>query len=474
MQATLRAGSGVNEPQPLTEFRGDFEGFCREILGVKLWHVQIDIGNAVRDHPRAAVAACYSSGKTFTASCLVLWWLYTRRPAMVITTAPTGRQVRNLLWRQIKKLLRNAKRKLPGRSLQVQLEIAPDWWALGFASNNPTAVQGMHEENVLFIEDEAAGMDDEIVEAFEGVTAGEGSRHLKIGNPTSTSGAFYECFHGEKDRWYLIHISAVDTPNYRARREVVPGLVSYEWVEDKRRKWKENSPHWHAKVLGKFPKLIGEKVVPLDWVELAKLRWARLLEELGDQVDAGVRVLGVDIARSGQDNTSFALRTGRRIRIVDRMQVPDLMEIAARVIQAVVAHGVEILNIDATGLGVGVYDRLRQLQEEGILSDEVELNPVVLGKETTQKDTFVRLVDELQWKMREMFDPAGPAPVAIDPDESDLADQLTWRNWGLNEKFRIKVETKAQLRKRGAGSPDDADACMLACYEPPKLEIELF
>lgn len=393
---------------------------------------------------------------------------------MVITTAPTGRQVKNLLWRQVKKLLRTAKRKLPGRALQVQIEIAPDWWALGFASNNPTAVQGMHEENVLFLEDESAGMDDEIVEAFEGVTAGEGSRHLKIGNPTSTSGAFYECFHGEKDRWYLIHISAVDTPNYRARKEVVPGLVSYAWVEDKRRKWKENSPHWQAKVLGRFPKVIGEKVVPKDWIELAKLRFDQLAEELGDQADAGVRVLGVDIARSGEDDTSFALRTGRRIRIVRRLQVPDLMEIAAEVIEAVIAHNVEVLNIDATGLGVGVYDRLHQLQEEGILSDQVELNPVVLGKETTQKDTFVRLVDELQWNMREMFDPNNPESVAIDPDEKDLAEQLNLRGWKLNEKFRIKVETKAELRKRGAGSPDDADACMLACYEPQKPEIEFF
>src|ERR1041385_6585970 len=134
--ASVRATSGPRDPEPLRDYVDDPGGFARDILGVTWWQVQLEIALSVRDNPRTAVAACYASGKTFVAACIALWWLCTRRPALVVTTAPTGRLVKLLLWREIRKLHRRAKRRLPGRPLQLKLEISDDWIAFGFSSDN--------------------------------------------------------------------------------------------------------------------------------------------------------------------------------------------------------------------------------------------------------------------------------------------------------------------------------------------------
>ena len=252
----VRYGRTAENPQPLTQYKDDPEGFCRDILGITLWAKQIEIMEAIRDNPRVSVAACYASGKTFTAACLGIWWIYTRRPAMLVTTAPTGRQVKTLLWREIRKLIRRAKRRLPGRCLQTELHLSEDWWGIGFSSDGQNTVAGLHEENVLFIEDEAAGMSADVCEGFEGITAGDDAKHLKIGNPICDSGPFLDShLHPiESQRWIKIHIDAEDTPNVIARRKIVPGLVEFKWVEDKRTRWKARGllHLWETKVKGNF------------------------------------------------------------------------------------------------------------------------------------------------------------------------------------------------------------------------------
>ncbi|HEY3998171.1 MAG TPA: hypothetical protein VGO93_04860 [Candidatus Xenobia bacterium] len=453
--ARLQIKPTAAEPEPLTQYAMDPTGFCRDVLGLELWAAQVEIAESVRDNPRTAVAACFSSGKTYSAAALLLYWVHTRRPAMVISTAPTGRQVKQLLWRNIKKLMQRARRKLPGRLMQLQLEISPDWWAMGFSSDNPTAVQGLHEaRNVLFIEDEAAGMDPDVVEAFAGITAAPNSRHLKIGNPTTTSGPFYDAFHKDADRWNLIHIDAEETPNVLARREIVPGLVTFDWVEDVRRRWGESSPHWITKVKGQFHTTSGEKVIPMAWVQAAQDRW-------DDVEDGKPRILGVDVGRS-HDDTVICLRTGRRVRIVDSFHGESVPDIADRVAQAIKEYEVEAANIDATGIGIGVFDTLLKLQNEKKLPSSVDIADIVFSRSPGEAEVYERFIDELCWQTRLCFDPTGDEAVALDPEDTELAAQLTLRDWVLTDKGRIKVDAKKTVIAKTGKSPDRADAVMLA------------
>lgn len=464
---TLRIDS--HEFQPLVQYQKDFDGFCRDILGIHLWAKQIEIGNSVRDNPRTVVSACYASGKTFTAACLVLWWLFTRRPAMCVTTAPTGRQVRTLLWREIKKLHRKAKIKLPGRPLQTRLEIAEDWLAFGFASDSANSVAGLHEGNVLFIEDEAAGMETHIVEGFEGITAGSDSRHLKIGNPICESGPFYDALVNplESQRWHPIYIDAEETPNVVERRKVVPGLVEWDWVEDKRHRWLARGLMglWETRVKGKIYVSASQKVVPGDWITQAGARWE-------DADTYGERVLGVDIGAGGTDPTVVYFRQGERIDFLDSWQLEDLWKQAERIANLATENRVQRIVVDRTGVGQGVWSDLLKLQDMGQVEDACEIIGVALNKSANDKETFQDAASELAFYLRDALDPAQGKRYAINPNNKQLAEELGYRTWSKNEKGgRIEVISKKAMRKSGLGSPDHADAAALCCAPGCSLAV---
>ena len=484
-KAVLATGKEQEKAEPLLEYTDDPIGFCRDILGVNVWSVkdfpplgdqpnplaggQVEILEAVRDNPRVSVAACYASGKTFTAACLVLWWIFTRRPAMVMTTAPTGRQVKTLLWREIRKLYKKARQRLPGRLLQTKLEISDDWWGMGFASDDPNRVAGLHEaRNVLFVEDEAAGMAAEIVEGFSGITTGEDSRHLKIGNPICQSGPFFDSFEHpeESKRWVKISIDAEDTPNVRERRAVVPGLVGHEWVDDKRQKWLKRGLVylWETRVKGRFYVTSGEKVVPKEWLQIAQGRW-------GGVSDEGTRDLGVDIAGGGRDISSAYKRCGRVVSHVDDWDNPDLMAQATHVADMAEKLQVQRVIIDRTGSGKGVFDRLVQLQEEEGRLHGIKIIGVGLGESPEERDVYNRRSDEVQFALRWMLNPENPNAWALDPNDKQLAEELGWREWWTNDRHLTQTTCKKKLKKDFGGSPDHADAVAMLAASPEKEEV---
>lgn len=477
----VRTGKAVLHAEPLTEYADDPVGFCWDVLGVRLWSVrdypsdnplsggQCEIAEGLRDNPRVSVAACYASGKTFTAACVSIWWLMTRRPAMLMTTAPTHRQVKQLLWREIRKLVRGARRQLPGKPLQTQWFLADDWWGVGFSSDDPNRVAGLHETaNVLFIEDEAAGMDPEVVEGFSGITAAEGSRHLKIGNPICQSGPFFDShMHPEESkRWKCISIDAEDTPNVREGQAVVPGLVGAEWVEDKRHKWLRRglTALWETRVKGRFYVTSGDKVVPVDWIHAAHSRWGTVSTE-------GVKALGVDVAGGGRDSSSAYLRTGRVVAHQDDWDNGDLMWQAEHVASMAERLGVEVVYVDKTGQGKGVFDRLMQLQtEEGRLHG-IRVVGVGFGESATESDVYNRKSDEVQFNLRWALNPENPEAIALDPNDKQLAEELGWREWWTDDRHRIQTTPKKALKKQFGGSPDHADAVGVIFAEPAKEEV---
>lgn len=461
---------------PLVEYADDPAGFCRDILGEELWEKQSEIAIALRDNPRVAVPACYASGKTYLAAALLLWWMYTRYPALVVTTAPTGRQVKKLLWKYVRKLHRKAKLRLPGRLLQVELIIDDDWQAFGFSGSSGHSVQGIHEAaNVLFIEDEAAGMDGELLEDFEGLTATEGSRHLKIGNPTVMDGPFWAACEDEKEskRWVVIPISAYDVPNVIHKKNIIPGLVTWEWVQDKLERFGEDSPFFWTKVKGLFWKSTSELVIPVEWAQAALDRWDSLeLLEWEATHDLGPVEIAVDIGMT-IDETVITKKHGRRIWVLDRFVPKKTPVLIEKIEYWALQEQAEIVRVDATGLGKTIPDILEEriLTGESLLHEDVEIDAIVLGKKPTKAgaDAFDYALDEAQWSMREAFDPDGPAPIAIcDPQ---LKKQLSARSWTLNRKGKIKVDTKPDLKKKGIKSPNDADATMLHFH--PKRAVGL-
>jgi hypothetical protein len=154
-------------------------------------------------------------------------------------------------------------------------------------------LQGFHEKNILFVVDEASGVSEFIFEAIEGCMTSNRARLLIIGNPTRRSGTFFEAFHSEREHWFNLHISALDTPNLAlpsgtgevpgenlgqqgspefgegARPELVEGLVTPEWVDSARKRWGVNNPTYQIRVLGDFPSQSIDTLLSLVTVEAA-------------------------------------------------------------------------------------------------------------------------------------------------------------------------------------------------------------
>ena len=184
------------------------------ILGVNLWSKQAEILNALRDHDYVAVRSCNGSGKTFTAALATLWWLVCHDEAIVITTAPSERQVKELLWREIRDLHGKNRYLVGGKMSSTRLEFSEKRFGFGFTTTSMNRIQGFHSANILVIVDEASGVEDEIFDGLSSCLTSANAKMLMLGNPLSLSGTFYDAFHGNSENWKGIHISAFDLPAF--------------------------------------------------------------------------------------------------------------------------------------------------------------------------------------------------------------------------------------------------------------------
>lgn len=437
--------------------------FAGQVLGVELWKKQEELLSALPEHHRVAVKSGNGLGKGFSAAVAVLWYLYTHNPAIVISTAPTFRQVRYILWRQIHSLYRRAPQTLGGRLLDTRWELADDRYALGLSADGPDQFQGFHSPNMLIVVDEAEGVSDNIYEAIEAVMTSADPRLLLIGNPTTTSGMFRRAFYEERQIYHCITISALESPNFTGDGVVVPGLVTPRWVEERRQIWGDDNPLYHARVLGEFPNQTEDALISLSHVEAAVERWrAQQLEQAAGSATPppaawepeGEVVLAVDVARFGSDHSVILRRQGSRVDEIRTFNGLDTMQLTGWVAAAIREFQPLRTCIDEVGVGAGVVDRLRE-QGYGVRG-------VNVAQAARQKEVFANLRAEGYWRLRELF---AAGEIAIPPDQQ-LVGELVSLRYHHDSRGRVLLERKEDMRKRGVPSPDRADALMLAFLEP--------
>ncbi|MCH8222973.1 MAG: hypothetical protein IH868_06130 [Chloroflexi bacterium] len=446
------------------------EAFVEHELGGSLWSMQADILRAVRDHERVAVRSCNGSGKTYTAAYAVLWWLMCFRNSLVITTAPTEHQVRDIMWREIRRAYRGHEDLIDGTLLRTSLELGDKHYANGLSTNAPDRFQGFHQDNILFVVDEAPGVAEEIFEAIEGSMTSARARLLLLGNPTARSGTFYEAFHGRRELWETIHISAFDTPNFQTEgadfqaidREAgelaVPGLVTPKWAADALVNWGETSPMYQVRVLGEFPSEGEDTLIPLRLIEAAVNREIVDLppgesEDTSEEESAvKTRVeIGVDVARFGSDRTVICIRKGPRVLSLSSYQRQDTMATAGAVAKAIADHEPGVVRVDEIGIGAGVVDRLRELGLKHVKGANVSAR-------ASNSEQFLNARAEIFDGLRERFE---SGRISI-PEDRELIGQLAALRYSFTSSGQMKLEGKDELRRRGLPSPDRADALALA------------
>lgn len=430
-------------------------------LGDVYWSKQREILYSVRDNPATAVPSCHDVGKSFIAARAIAWWIDTHPPgeAFVVSTAPTDKQVGAILWRELGRAHRLG--NLPGRVNLKEWYLGPELVGFGRkpSDTDPTAFQGIHAKYVLVVLDEASGIPEALFDAAATLVTNEYSRTLAIGNPDDPESYFAKVC--ASLNWNTVQISAYDSPNFtgeevpQAVRDV---LIHPEWVERQKVEWGERSARFISKVLGEFPKDTADTLIPSSWAEACRA------SELAADVEGSSELpveLGVDVG-AGDDETVIRERRGRKAGRRWASRHADAMRAVGEVVTAAKETGATSIKVDVIGVGFGVYGRLKELADQGVL--QCEVHAVNVADRATQPTRFVNLKAEIWWEVgRELSRVHGW-------DLSDIDDntlrELTMHRLRYDSSGRIQVESKDDVRARLKRSPNDADALLLAFYQP--------
>lgn len=418
------------------KIRSDPVFFIEQVLGNPLWEVQKKIVEAVRDNREVAVRSCHASGKSYVSGRIVHWYLNSFTNSVVITTAPTFRQVKEVLWREIKGSVAG-KHIYPDKCvLDTAINISPQWFALGLSTDKPGQFQGFHSPHLMVLIDEASDIAPEIEEAIDGLTP---EKVVRIGNPLSNNGAFAEAF--KRDGVAKMAISAFDTPNVEQGKIVIPGLITQEDIDKIESKYGKDSDVYRVRVLGEFPKADSNSLFSIDDIAHAINRKV--------DVKGFEKKMGVDPARFGDDRTAIVIRQMEKVVFKESYQQQDIMQIVGRVIDLAKEHKVMASNIyvDEVGIGAGVVDRLRELGWR--------IQAVNVGSKPDDKEHYYNLRAELYAdKLKEWL-------KIGDLTEDDDWYELTNIQYKFTSLGQMQLEKKEDMKKRGLESPDVADALAL-------------
>lgn len=437
----------MSEENPFIEFvalyKKDPARFVREILGGTPTPYQEEFLDAIaRGERKISIRSGHGTGKSTSASWAMLWYLLFKFPCKVVVTAPTTGQLFDALFAELKKWISEMPKPLQPlidvKSDRVVLTSAPSEAFISARTSRaetPEALAGVHSENVLLVVDEASGVPEPVFEAAAGSMSGHSATTLLLGNPTRSSGTFYETHNRLSDTWWTRRWSCIESP-----------LVSDEFVEEMKMRYGEESNAYRIRVLGEFPLADDDTIIPIHLAEAASHRDVQVAEDTKP-------IWGLDVARFGTDKTALAKRVGPVITEISRWQGLDLMQTVGRV--KAEYDGLppsmrpqEIL-VDSIGMGGGVVDRLRELG--------LPVRGVNVGESPSMGTTYSNLRAELWFKMRGWLESRNSKI----PKDDQLIAELTSIRYSFASSGKMRAESKDEMRKRGLASPDLADAACL-------------
>lgn len=479
---------------PWLKYADDPVAFVEQGLGETLWSKQKEILISLRDNKRTAVPSSHAIGKSHISARAIAWWgsVHPAGTVRIVTTASSFRQVRNILWAQIRRVI--MKYNLGGEATQVEWRKGTELIADGFspADNDETATQGVHAPHLLVVVDEAGGISPVLGRALEALMTGGHTRLLILGNPpVDNEGSWFEraC---NSPLYNTIPVSAYDTPNFTgedsgmcqacpkevAQHQVATHLVDQEWVDEVVAEFGEDSAFVEARVHARFPRVTANKVIPLSWLEMA--------QENDTPLEGQAIRLGVDVAADGGDEFVIAWADGFRVSVRHNSSGQanaNPIDVAGVVLEhireAEQLHKVRQVDqkvrvkIDSIGVGWGVAGILEKWADEK--RHGAEIVSVNVSERPLDPDKFSNQRAEMWWNGRASVQPK-PTPdgqrqdVRMDVDQKVLA-QLTTPTYKSDSSGRIVIESKKDMKRRGVHSPDRAEAVLLALYDPRGKKI---
>jgi len=423
--------------------------FVRALLGEDPDGWQCEVMQAVADgETQITIRSGRQVGKTTELAWLSMWFLMVHRDARVLVTAPSSGQLEDAYIPEFKKWVNTLPPELRDcwtiKAERFEFKFDPRQPFENFITiktarkDSPESMQGMNAPNVLVLVDEAAAVDDALFESLSGSLSGNRGKTCLFltGNPNRTSGFFYESHTVEAESWKTFHVSSEQCSR-----------VSESWIGRMKRKYGDDSDPYRIHVLGEFPRGESNTVIPVSLVEAAI---GRDVDEIADSPV----VWGLDVARFGSDSSALAKRKGNVLlgniqtwRSLDTMQLAGLVE--SEYEAALGPYRPSEILVDVIGVGAGVVDRLRSLG--------LPVRGINVSESPSLKGQHLNLRSELWYNMKAWLE---QRDVRL-PNDKELMEELVSVRFEYTDRGKIKLESKQGMKKRGADSPDRADALAL-------------
>ena len=385
-------------------------------------------------------------GKSTVMAWLLLWFVGFRKDCKCACTAPSAPQLRDVLWAEVSKwhqrmpdFFKNELMILADRIVHVKEPRVRFAVARTSRKDKPEALQGIRATNTLYLVDEASGVDEEVFVIAEGSMSLPGARVLLCGNPTRTEGYFFDTHMkpSMEKQWTRLHFSSLESK-----------LVDHQFVDRMRAKYGEQHPFWRIHVLGEFPEVSADILIPYGYLDRARTATAD---------PYGERVAGLDVARFGDDRSALVIRQGNAITAMQVWHGYDTVETAKRALS--LAGLYDTICVDEIGVGGGAVDVLRS-------TGKVRVVPVNVSESSTDSQ-FSRLRDVLWFACRDWLCGDEPVSFPAHPQRDNLIAELAVVRFGYFQGTgRVKVESKDEMKKRMHYSPDIADALCLTFAVP--------
>lgn len=398
---------------------------------------QSEASALVAGQDRVAIRSGHGVGKSAWLARRIIWWGSTRNPWKVGCTAPSSSTMFDALWSELAKW----HQKMPAE-LRALFEWRADYFlylanpAVCYAvaktarRETPEALAGLHSENMLFVIDEASGVDEIVFETARGAMSTLGAKTIMTGNPTRLSGYFFDAFHKNRQHWARMQVSAHEST--RANKVELAA-----WSEE----YGQESNFYRVRALGEFPTAEDDVIIPLHMVESAVNRdVAQVSSE---------EIWGLDVSRAGVDLCALAKRRGNILpEPVKTWRSDDAMVSVGKVANEYRDAKVKPLQIcvDSIGIGAPVADRLAELG--------LPIVCVNVSESHSSNDRYLRLRDEMWERAREWF---YGRDVRITNDEAFIGE-ISLVKWKPTSNGKMKVVTKAEMKKDINKSPDRSEA----------------
>jgi len=460
--ASLKKTNKKTKEQVVYDNAQDPAYFIREILGItKIWSGQQQIIKAIKENRIVVVPSGHALGKDYIASAIALWFLYSNVPSKVILTAPSQRQVKDIMWSELTSRYSHAKHKLGGDLQSLKLILENNWFVEGFTTKEVNSsvgkFQGYHSPNILIIISEAQAVEDLIFDQAEAIMTSSNSKMLVIGNPIQTTGRFVSMIKNTTAH-KVLELSCLDSPNVIEGKEIIPGLCSRAWVEDKRQKWNKDGtgkdPRWMGRVLGKVPTTSINTVISEDLYRKC----------IDRQIIQGNRrgSIGVDPALMGDDDMVISVIDNGKM--VDEKTIPKCDAVLGAGEIAIMQkkwfpQGQCAIVVDCDGLGQPFYDFGKKM-----VPDNLEISWVAFKGSCSDRelidDQYQNHRAQAAFFAREMMD---QGQISFDDNEIAMEEALA-EQYFCNMRGKLQIEDKDDIKDRLGRSPDRWDARKLAIW----------